>query len=59
VGDGMDGDKDPPLSFHQGSFSALQHLLQLSYSEDVTQQQRAACDLARLVEGKKAFIHTY
>jgi hypothetical protein len=48
----MDSDKDPLLSFHQGSFSALQHLLQLSYSDDVTQQQRAACDLARLVEGK-------
>jgi len=47
----MESEKDQMLSFHQGSFSALQHLLQLSYSEDVTQQQRAACDLARLVEG--------
>lgn len=35
----------------RGTFSALQHLLQMSYSEDPEQQQRAAVDLARLVEG--------
>ena len=33
------------------SFSTLQHLLQLSYSVDPEQQQKAAVDLARLVEG--------
>jgi hypothetical protein len=32
------------------SFSSLQHLLQLSYSESPEEQQRAAVDLARLVE---------
>ena len=33
------------------SYSQLQHLLQLSYSESPEDQQRAAVDLARLVEG--------
>jgi len=33
------------------SFSALQHLLQLSYSESPEDQQRAAVDLARFAEG--------
>jgi hypothetical protein len=33
------------------SFSALQHLLQLSYSENTEDQQRAAVDLAKLVDG--------
>lgn len=38
-------------SLNKGNFSSLQHLLQLSYSEDLEQQQRAAVDLARLTEG--------
>lgn len=37
------------------SFSTLQHLLQLSYSENPEEQQRAAVDLARLVEGTVIF----
>lgn len=34
-----------------GSFSTLQHLLKLSYSESPEDQQKAAVDLARLVDG--------
>lgn len=37
------------------SFSTLQHLLQLSYSENPEEQQKAAVDLARLVEGTVIF----
>jgi hypothetical protein len=33
------------------SFSALQHLLKLSYSEDPEEQQKAAIQLAKAVEG--------
>jgi len=33
------------------SFSALQHLLKLSYSENPADQQKAAVDLAKLVDG--------
>lgn len=33
------------------SFSTLQHLLQLSYSENPEEQQKAAVELARLVDG--------
>lgn len=33
------------------SFSTLQHLLKLSYSENAEEQQQAAMNLARLVEG--------
>lgn len=33
------------------SFSALQHLLQLSYSENPEDQQKAAIELSRLVDG--------
>ncbi len=41
---------------HQGnatrsSFSTLQHLLQLSYSESSVDQQKSAIELARLIEG--------
>ena len=35
----------------RGSFSTLQHLLQLSYSEYSEDQQKAAIELARLIEG--------
>ena len=35
----------------RGSFSTLQHLLQLSYSENSEDQQKAAIELARLIEG--------
>lgn len=34
-----------------GTFSTLQHLLQLSYSDSAEDQQKAAIDLSRLVEG--------
>lgn len=34
-----------------GTFSNLQHLLKLSYSENQEEQQRAAIDLAKLVDG--------
>jgi len=34
-----------------GSFSKLQHLLQLSYSDNPAQQQTAAIELSKLVEG--------
>lgn len=34
-----------------GSFSQLQHLLQLSYSDKPDEQQKAAVNLAKLVEG--------
>eukprot|EP00602_Paraphysomonas_sp_CaronLab_P010972 CAMPEP_0185017750 /NCGR_PEP_ID=MMETSP1103-20130426/660_1 /TAXON_ID=36769 /ORGANISM="Paraphysomonas bandaiensis, Strain Caron Lab Isolate" /LENGTH=279 /DNA_ID=CAMNT_0027547317 /DNA_START=179 /DNA_END=1015 /DNA_ORIENTATION=+ len=34
-----------------GNFSELQHLLQLSYSENPEDQQKAAVDLSKLVEG--------
>eukprot|EP00596_Hydrurales_sp_CCMP1899_P000893 CAMPEP_0119043022 /NCGR_PEP_ID=MMETSP1177-20130426/16353_1 /TAXON_ID=2985 /ORGANISM="Ochromonas sp, Strain CCMP1899" /LENGTH=300 /DNA_ID=CAMNT_0007010187 /DNA_START=188 /DNA_END=1087 /DNA_ORIENTATION=- len=37
------------------SFSTLQHLLQLSYSENPEDQQKAAVDLARLVESTVIF----
>eukprot|EP01038_Epipyxis_sp_PR26KG_P011343 gene11343-15208_t len=33
------------------SFSTIQHLLQLSYSDNPEEQQRAAVDLAKLVDG--------
>lgn len=33
------------------SFSALQHLLKLSYSENPTDQQNAAVELSKLVDG--------
>lgn len=33
------------------SFSTLQHLLQLSYSDDPEQQQKAAIDISKFVEG--------
>ncbi len=33
------------------SFSTLQHLLKLSYSENTEDQQKAAVDLAKLVDG--------
>jgi hypothetical protein len=33
------------------SFSALQHLLKLSYSENIEDQQKAAVELAKLVDG--------
>jgi hypothetical protein len=36
----------------RGTFSSLQHLLQLSYSDDPEKQQKAAIDLAVLCEGK-------
>lgn len=36
---------------NRGSFSTLQHLLQLSYSENSEEQQKAAIELARLIEG--------
>ena len=39
------------MSSSGASFSTLQHLLQLSYSENPEEQQKAAVDLARLVEG--------
>ena len=35
----------------RGSFSTLQHLLQLSYSEAPEDQQKSAIELARLIEG--------
>jgi hypothetical protein len=35
----------------QGSFSHLQHLLQLAYSDDIAQLQTASIELSRLVEG--------
>lgn len=38
-----------------GSFSELQHLLQLSYSTKSEDQQRAAIDMAHLVEGASVF----
>ena len=34
-----------------GGFSKLQHLLQLSYSDNPAQQQTAAIELSKLVEG--------
>ena len=37
------------------NFSMLQQLLQLSYSDDPEDQQKAAVDLARLVEGTVIF----
>lgn len=36
---------------HSSSFSTLQHLLKLAYSENPEDQQKAAIDLARLVDG--------
>ena len=36
---------------NRGSFSTLQHLLQLSYSENSDDQQNAAIELAQLIEG--------
>jgi len=35
----------------RGNFSTLQHLLQLSYSDNPEEQQKAAVELAKLVEG--------
>lgn len=35
----------------RGNFSTLQHLLQLSYSENPEEQQKAAIELAKVVEG--------
>ena len=35
----------------QGAFSTLQHLLQLSYSDNPSDLETAAIELARLVEG--------
>lgn len=40
-----------PSHEHRGNFSALQHLLQLSYSDNPEEQQKAAIELAKLVEG--------
>ncbi len=34
-----------------GTFSHLQHLLQLAYSDDQEDQQKAAVNLSRLIEG--------
>ena len=39
------------LEESSSSFSALQHLLQLSYSDNAEDQQKAAVNLAKLVEG--------
>ena len=41
------------MNFQEGSgtFSNLQHLLQLSYSENPEEQQNAAVNLSHLVEG--------
>lgn len=36
---------------NSGSYSQLQYLLQLSYSENIEDQQKAAINLSKLVEG--------
>ena len=39
------------MNIGSGSFSQLQHLLRLAHSDNVDDQQKAAVNLAKLVEG--------